>query len=147
MEAINVLHSVNAHNNFLISHFNLFWNALSLILHAEVVESFDSEPIKAENVSEDFSSAPEDTFEVIDAPSVATYDSYPDPESDFFGGKLAIFDAWLITRSLINNTKCLFYSLHCTEWVFLCALCVTTIFVFMFRSCRTRGTSVWWPRG
>lgn len=53
-------------------------------LHAEIVDTFDSEPLKAENIPEDFSSVAEDTsFEVIDAP--ATYDSYPD--SDFFGGK------------------------------------------------------------
>lgn len=70
----------------------------SLILHADIVDPFDSEPLKAENISEDFSSAPEDTFEVIDAPSADTYDSYPDPESDFFGGKFAIFDAWLATH-------------------------------------------------
>jgi hypothetical protein len=82
---------------FLFSHFNLTWNAFSLILHAEIVDTFDSEPLKAENIAEDFSAA-EDTFEVIDAPSVATYDSYPDPDSDFFGGKFAIYDAWVATH-------------------------------------------------
>jgi hypothetical protein len=68
-------------------------------LHAEIVDTLDSEPLKAENSTEDFSSAAEDTFEVIDAPPVATYDSYPDPDSDFFGGKFAIFDAWVATHT------------------------------------------------
>lgn len=81
--------------NTLIFIFNFFWNAFFSTLHAEIVDTFDSEPLKAENIPEDFSSVAEDTsFEVIDAP--ATYDSYPD--SDFFGGKLLIFDTWLSTH-------------------------------------------------